>query len=526
MRLAFGDYLIVVDRRQFSRGGEPVRLLPQVFDLIAFLAHHHDRVVTRTELFEAVWGARFVTDSALRTRINAARKALGDDGETQAMISTIPRRGFRFVAKVVEQPVSQATGAAIDIPSHGAASPGPLQLPDKPSIAVLPFQNLSGDPGQEYFADGMVEEITTALARIRWLFVIARNSAFTYKGKTGDVKQIGRELGVRYVVEGSVRKSGDRVRITAQLIEAEEAMHLWADRFDGALDDVFDLQDRVAAGVAAAIEPKLLLAEIDRTSKKAVPDLRAYDLYLRALAQFHRFTGDSLVAAATVANEALAIDPGYGRAAALAGFACATRAPQLNLTDAETAEAVRLARQAVETAADDPEALWMAGYTVSALAGDHATAAGWIDRSLALNPNAAFAWNVRGWVAALRGEPTAAIEFFQHAMRLSPFDPLGWSFSGGMCFASLAARRFDEALLWADRRLREQPGYGVTLRYKAIACAHLGRIVEARDCVSGLLEVLPAFSIAAWLDGYAATTYSPEIVALFRDGLRRAGAPE
>jgi TolB-like protein len=238
--------MLDIERRELRRGGELLRLEPQVFDLLAYLVQHRDRVVGKDDLLEAVWGGRSVSDSALTTRINAARRVLGDNGERQRLIRTLPRKGIRFVGEVEEASNGGALGPAVAVAEFGA-TPMP---PDKPSIAVLAFANIGGDPAQEHFADGMVEEIITALSRIRWLFVIARSSSFTYKGQVVDVKRVGRELGVRYVLDGSVRKSGDRVRIGAQLLDAETGMHLWADRFDGALDDIFELQDRVAISVA------------------------------------------------------------------------------------------------------------------------------------------------------------------------------------------------------------------------------------------------------------------------------------
>src|SRR5262245_41740244 len=272
MQLTFGRYLLDTDRRELWFGAEPVAIEPQVFDLIVYLVQHRERVVTKDELLQAIWGGRIVSESALTTRINAARRAVGDTGEMQHLIRTLPRKGIRFVGEVQEQTVVQKS---VPPPASDAFS-------EKPSIAVLPFRNMSGDPEQDYFADGMVEEITTALARIRWLFVIARNSSFTYKGQAIDIRQVGRELGVRYVLEGSVRKSGNLVRITAQLIEAETVAHLWADHFDGSLEQVFVLQDQVASSVAGIIEPALQAAEAQRAARQPTKDLGAYDLYLRA----------------------------------------------------------------------------------------------------------------------------------------------------------------------------------------------------------------------------------------------------
>ena len=263
MILAFGDHRLDIERRELRRGADIVDLEPKAFDLLAFLVLHRDRVVTKDDLLQGVWDGRIVSESALTTRINAVRRALGDDGTAQRLVRTFTRKGVRFIGNVTEL-ADQAT------PTW-----------DKPSIAVLPFQNMSGDPEQEYFVDGMVEEIITVLSRFPQLAVIARNSSFTYKGKPADVRQVGRELGVRYVLEGSVRRAGNRVRIAGQLIDATTGAHIWADRFDGTLDDIFGLQDRVASSVVVAIEPRLHLAEIERASRKPTESLEAYDFYLR-----------------------------------------------------------------------------------------------------------------------------------------------------------------------------------------------------------------------------------------------------
>ena len=517
MRFAFGDCLLDIDRRELRCRGERVALEPQVFDLLTYLIENRDRVVNKNDLFAHVWRGRMVSDSAFMSRLSAARAAVGDSGAAQHVIRTIPRTGVRFVAEV-----------SVETPADAPASGSTLALPDKPSIAVLPFQNLSDDPAQDYFADGMVEEITTALSRIHWLFVIARNSAFAYKGQAIDVRRVGRELGVRYVLEGSVRKSGSRLRITAQLIEAQDATHLWAERFDGSLEDVFDLQDEVATRVTGAIEPELLLAEIERAGRKPTESLDAYDLYLRALAQFHRYDDASLTAAASLARAALATDPTYGRAAALVGLCqtCRITLTGRAVSPDETAEAVRLARWALASSQDDPEAAWSGAYTLALFTGDHAVALDRVDWALRLNPNAAFVWSVRGWLKALADQPDTAVESFERSLRLSPFDPLAWNTNGGMSLAALIAGRFEAAIDWANRSLRAHPSYLTALRYKAIACALLGRMDEARDCVGLLLASQPDFTISGWLSAYAAKAYSAETAAILRDGLRLAGAPD
>jgi TolB-like protein len=278
MRFLFGNHVLDIAQRELRLNAEPVAVEPLVFDLLAYLVVHRDRVVSKDEVLDAIWSGRIVSDSALATRIAAARWAVGDSGEAQRLIRTIARKGFRFIGVVHEEQVA----AQAEVSTASATGPTFSELPDKPSIAVLPFQNMSGDQEQEYFVDGMVEEIITALARIRWLFVIARNSSFTYKGQAIDVKQVGRALGVRYILEGSVRKAASRVRITAQLIHSPTGTHLWADRFDGSLEDVFELQDKVASSVAGVIEPTLQAAETRRAIDRPTHDLTAYDLYLRA----------------------------------------------------------------------------------------------------------------------------------------------------------------------------------------------------------------------------------------------------
>ncbi len=411
--------------------------------------------------------------------------------------------------------------------AENAMAKAPLPLPEKPSLAVLPFQNMSGDPEQEYFADGIVEDLTTAISRLPWLFVIARNSSFTYKGRPVDVKQVARELGVRYVLEGSVRKAGNRVRIGGQLIDTTSGAHIWADRFDGELDDIFALQDQVASSVVGAIEPRLRHSEIERATRKPTQRLDAYDLYLRALAQFHKHSGEGTREAITLLKRALTVDPCYAPAASMIGLCLALRRARGGepLSDAEIAEGLRLAGQAIEAGKDDPDVLWMAGDALSILAGEHATAASAIDRALVLNPNSAHAWMASGWVSGFQNRPSAAIEALQRAMRLSPLDPLGYMFSGGLAFAHLTAARYQDALEWADRSLRDQPRFGSAISVKVASCGHLGQIEEARDWLRRLIELRPELTIAGYKVSMA-TFLPPEILAIFVAGFRTAGLPE
>jgi TolB-like protein/class 3 adenylate cyclase/tetratricopeptide (TPR) repeat protein len=410
----------------------------------------------------------------------------------------------------------------IDKPASAKAL---LPLPDKPSIAVLPFQNMTGDAEQDYFVDGVVEEIITAISRLPWLFVIARNSSFTYKGRAVDVKQVARELGVRYVLEGSVRKGGNKVRITGQLIDAASGAHIWADRFDGALDDIFELQDQVASGVVGAIEPKLRSAEIERAIRKPTENLGAYDLYLRALAQFWKWTPDGWSEAVDLLRRALDIDPSYATAAGLFAWCRVVEQTRRLVSAQERDEASRFARLAVEKGNEDPDALWMGGWGMLMLAGEHAAGMSAMERSLALNPNSALASCFFGWAQSYRHQSQRAIEALERARRLSPLDPQPWVFYGGLAHAHFAAGRWGEAIEWADRALHAQPRMTAVVGVKAAACSHLGRAEEARAYVSRYLELRPGSTIGN-VGGYVRTAVSPEFRAAYTDGLRKAGMPE
>jgi adenylate cyclase len=445
-----------------------------------------------------------------------------DLGEQQLKNISRPVQVFR----VRPIPLSNPPPLAGEGEAGAAAARPELSLPDKPSLAVLPFQNMSGDPEQEYFADGIVEEITTAIARFPWLFVIARNSSFTYKGKAVDVRQVARELGVRYVLEGSVRKAGNRVRITGQLIDTTTAAHIWADRFDGTLDDIFELQDQIASSVAGAIEPKLRQSEIERASRKRTESLDAYDLYLRALAQVYKRTRESLTEALLLARRAHELDPGYAPAMALiAGCTVPQQARGwIAASGPEVDEGIRMARQAIVAAGDDHDVIDMAGYALAFLAGDNDAALAAIDRAIVLNPNSARALGHRALVLFFVNRPDEAIVAAQQAMRLSPLDPLAYIFYQAQANAHLIAGRYEAGLPWADRALRENAG-AVALLTKLSLCGHLGRLEEASDCVSRLREVHPEPTIAGVLRGLSKGRI-PEVVARQTEGWRKAGLPE
>jgi TolB-like protein/class 3 adenylate cyclase len=402
----------------------------------------------------------------------------------------------------------------------GGAAPA-LPLPDKPAIAVLPFANMSGDPEQEYFADGMVEEIITALSRIRWLFVIARNSSFTYKGQAIDVKQVGRDLGVRYVLEGSVRKAGGRVRITAQLIDATSGAHIWADRFDGSLEDVFELQDKVASSVAGVLEPALQAAEMRRSIARPTNDLTAYDLYLRALAAYYPITKERIFEALGLLEQAIAIDRHY--APALSWAALCHRQLLLGgwseAPEADHREAIDLARQALQVAGNDPGILANTALVLAHFGEDIGAMIGLVDRALALNPSFARGWFVSGILKLWAGQPDLAIEHVETALRLSPRERMGTPL-GVIGMAHFFKHRFDQAAAKLLLSIQDNPGVPYSYGFLAACYAHMGRLDEARAIIARLQVVTPQV-IPSDL-----TLRNPEDRELFLSGLRLAAGEE
>ena len=379
-----------------------------------------------------------------------------------------------------------------------SSAPGASALPDKPSIAVLPFQNLSGDPEQEYFADGMVEEIITALSRLRWLFVIARNSSFTYRNRATDVRQIGRELGVRYILEGSVRKAANRVRITGQLLDVATGAHLWAERFDGTLEEVFDLQDQVATKVVGAIAPKLEQAEIERAKRKPTESLDAYDHFLRGLACVYRWTKQSMEEALQHFHRAIELDPDYASAYGMAARCYSARKVSgwMEDTARETAEVARLAKKVAQIGRDDAVALYTAGMALAYYVGELDDGAAMIERALALNPNAAWAWLFSGWTKVWQGDPEHALDCIARAAALSPQDPQFFNMRTATAWAHLLAGRYDEAQKSAQAALGEQPDYVNALYALAASSALAGQIALARDAMARLLRFDPGARIA------------------------------
>jgi pentatricopeptide repeat protein len=458
----------------------------------------------------AVWPATVVGETNLNMQVAALRRVLDEGRAESSCIRTVPGRGYRFVMPV--------TRAGAEVRASTALPTGLVpSLLDKPSLAVMPFQNMSGDPEQEYFADGVLEEIITALSRIAWLFVIARNSSFTYKGQAIDVKRVGRELGVRYVLEGAVRKGGGRVRISAQLIDATTGAHLWADRFDGPLQDIFELQDKVAASVAGVIEPTLEAAETRRLVDRPTNDLTALDFYLRALQDWNAFTKNGLLRALDLLRQAIERDPNYGPALALA--ACCHQALEVNgwAEDPKAAEhaSIDLARRALRSSPDDPNVLAFAGFLLGYWGEEIDVSLALIDRCLTLNPSHARGWH---WSALLRvfaGQPEVAIEHFQNYLRLSPRDRMAVHLNvvGEAYFFS---RRFGEAAANLLASLDLAPTFPVTYRVLASCYAHMGRLDDAREIIRRLRAITPVVMEPA-------TRYrNPELRELFLSGLRMA----
>jgi len=520
----FEDFALDAGRRELRRGGELLAVEPKVFDLLVHLVANRERVVSKDELIAAIWDGRIVSESALTTAINAARTALGDSGEAQRLIRTLPRKGFRFVGEVQDGP----RAAAVPVARPPAeASRSVLALPDKPSIAVLPFSNLSADAEQEYFADGIVEEMITELSRMRWLFVIARNSSFTFKGRQVDVKQVGQELGVRYVLQGSVRRAAQRLRITAQLVDATTGANLWADRFEGSLEDVFDLQDKVTTSVTAAISPQLEKAEIARVKRKPTANLDAYDIYLRGLAAFHQWNREATEEALRDFYRAIELGPDLAAAYALAAMAHARRKGSGWMVDraSEIAELTKLARQAARLGRDDAVALSLAGFSLAQAAGQLDDGAAFVDRALVLNPNHPTVLLASGWVKVWLGELDEAIEHLNLAISLSPLDPFVHMMFIAAAHAHFFAGRLAESIQCAEKALRVQSDARPGLRIAAAGYALAGRAREASTVLARVRQLEPHLRVSNLRDALGAYRHQ-EHVAQYEDALRLAGLPD
>jgi TolB-like protein len=455
-------------------------------------------------------GGICVSDDAHRQLRDKLDIVFDDAGEQNLKNIERPVRVFRVMDRVAE----------------GRQRPT-LALPNKPSIAVLPFQNLSADPDQEYFADGIVEDITMALSRFHWLFVIARNSSFTYKGRIVDVKQVGRELGVRYVLEGSVRKAGNRMRIAGQLIDAETGAHLWTDHFNGALEDMFDLQDRVTSSVVGAIAPKLQHEAMKRATRKLTENLDAYDYYLRGLAKARRLTTmEANREALQLFHKAIELDPGLACAYGMAAWCYVLRKARGWMIEhvQESAEATRLAQKAVHLGSEDAVALCMGGYTLAFVAQEFDDAAAFMDRGLAVNPNVAQAWTLSAWLRVWRGEPDLALEHVSNAIRMSPLDPGVSIMHGAAAYAHFLASRYEMASSSAEKSMRDSPSFLLPICISAASNAFAGRLEPAQKAIARALEFNPDLRASDLRD--LAPFRRAEDFATFVAGLRKAGLPE
>jgi len=512
----FEAYALDPGIRELRRGAELIPLEPQVFDLLVFLIENRDRVVSKDDLMAAVWRGRVVSESTLTSRINAARKAVGDSGEGQALIRTVARKGFRFVGTVSD------AAPAVPIPREAAdpAQPG-FALPERPSIAVLPFVNMSGDSEQDYFSDGISEDIITALSKLRWFFVIARNSSFTYKGKAVHLKQVAEDLGVRYVIEGSVRKSGERVRITAQLNDVATGSHLWAERYDRDLADVFAVQDEITEAIVAAIEPHLYAAENFHAQRKAPDSLDAWDLVMRALSHYWRVTRQDNVVAQALLEKAISIDPHYGQALGVLATSYMFTA-HMGWMDmaAAMAKAEISALAAIRADSEDPWAHNALGHVyLFARRFDDSLAE--FETALRLNPNFALAQGYYALSLSYNGRWQEADEAARRAIRLSPRDPYLGVYYGIVAYAQYIARNYDEATKFARQAIRQRSDFVGGHRVLVAAAGMAGDKALAKSALAELKRAQPNISLA-WIAANMPIRHDAEREH-YLEGFRKAG---
>jgi TolB-like protein/tetratricopeptide (TPR) repeat protein len=508
LSVRFGPFRFDFGRRELWCNGKSVRIGSRSADILSILATAKGAVVSKDDLLTEIWPRQVVEENTLQVHVSALRKALDANDSGQSHLMTVPGRGYRLLG--LEKGHNRPT------------------LPDRPSIAVLPFENRSAEPGQEYFADGIVEDIITALCSIRWLFVIARNSSFSYGHEPVDVREVGRELGVRYVLKGSVRKSDQRVRIAGQLLDAESGVHLWADHFDGAVEDIFDLPDQVTASVVGAIAPKLEKAEIERAKRKPTESLDAYDYFLRGLACAHRMTRDAVEEALQLFSRATEIDPDFASPYGVAAFCYVMRKMNGWTTDrsADVSQTIHLARRAAQFGEDDALSLAFAGLALGYVAGELDEAAAIIDRATKLDRNLAIGWYASGTTKAFRGgEPDVAIEHLARAMRLSPLDPLIFTMQGVTAVCHFLADRYEEAMLWAERAFLSNPNILGTLRIGAASYARANRPQEARNFITRALELDPEMRVSN-LTSRIGYFRRQQDYAKYVDALRQAGLPD
>jgi TolB-like protein len=522
MKFLFDNHALDTDRRELHRGSERIAVEPQVFDLLVYLVQNCDRVVSKDDLIASVWHGRIVSDSTLTSRINAVRKAVGDSGEDQKLIRTVARKGLRFVGTVH----AKSNGAE---PAHAAGpldevreqSRAGLPLPDRPAIAVLPFINMGGDAEQEYFSDGISEDIITALSKLRWFFVIARNSSFIYKGKAVHLKQVAEELGVGYVVEGSVRKVGERVRIIAQLNDVATGSHIWAERYDRELADVFAVQDEITEAIVAAIEPQLYAAENFRARRKPPDSMDAWDLVMRALSHYWRVTRQDNVVAQALLEKATAIDPHYGQALGVLATSH-TFSAHMGWEDMATVAPIaeRAAAAAILADSEDPWAhCALACVYLFARRFDDSLAE--FELALRLNPNFSLAQGYYGLALAYCGRWPEAVSAAQRALLLSPRDPLSAVYCGIASYAQFVGRNYDEAMRLAREGIRQRADFVGAHRVLTAAAGMAGQTDAAKAALQELRRAQPNISLG-WIASQMPIQHDAEREH-YLEGLRRAG---
>jgi TolB-like protein/Tfp pilus assembly protein PilF len=536
VQFTFDNYVLDVERRELHRGTEPVAVGPQVLDLLVYLLQNRDRVVTKDDLIASVWGGRIVSESTLTSRINAVRKAIGDSGDDQHLLKTLPRKGFRFVGAVREyrEPVATDAGPGVQTvePHHAQATTTwvssaktestpkqeslDLEIFERPSVVVLPFANLSGDPEQDYFADGLTEDITTALSLWRSFPVIARGSAFAYKGQSPDVRKVGKELGARYVVEGSVRKSGNRVRIAAQLVDTETGHQVWANRYDRELADIFALQDEITARIAAIIEPAIAGSERKRLSSKPPKDLNAWDLTIQGYSLIYQGTKEANAQARKLFERAIALDPHYARA--WTGLAY-TYGRDWRLWDPggrETAakKGLEAAQRAVMLDQSDSEAHLMLGRGFNMV--DQAeNSLAEVRRAVELNPlNSTANWTL-GDLLYIYGRAEEGIPWIEKGLDLNPLDPRNYVVTTHLAVAKLCVGDYESAAELARASLRQRPDYDDSRITLAAALGHLGRVDEVHDAIGALGD-----RARDYVENHS--MWSKDVKAHYLAGLRKA----
>jgi TolB-like protein len=512
----FGPFRLDIAAGILFRGAEPVPLGHRAVALLHMLVEEPGTPISKDRLIESAWPGLAIEESNLTVQIAALRRVFAEESGGENWIETLPRRGYRYVGPVVAKE-QHSQGAAAD------AQPAPaLAVPDNPSLAVLPFTNMSGDPEQEYFADGVVEDIITGLSRIKWLFVIARNSSFTYKGQSVSVNQVGRELGVRYVLEGSVRKAGQRVRITGQLVEAETGVHIWAERYDRPLDDIFALQDEITLNVVGAIEPSLREAEIERVKRKRPENLDAYDLVLRALPHVFLAMPADAAKAVPLLERALTIEGDYAGAHGLLAWCHQIFFARRGYNQASHDAAIRHARAALAYGRDNATALALGGFVISITEHDRATAFEAFEQALAISPSSSFALFFGSNALAYAGEAERAIDWGERGLRISPFDRLNYVAYHGLAIAHFQRGRYDEAEHAARRAVHSIPSFSVSHSLLAAALAKLGRIEEAKAMAPQILALDPSFRAAKFCTAIGLPTALAEPLA---DAWSAAGLP-